>query len=236
MVFPVGAKPADVNYIRLFGQRSGGGEEADAMRIATTLALAAIGVVAIVLPSAAQSPAVSEAPSRAPCQDHGRAAASRPAGIACPNATRADKAGREDMTPASATPQSAVVVPHDVVTQQIGPQEAAPQQAFAAPAQAVPPHGAELQPAYATPMQPDPVPQTSPPSGFSDDRQLLNWIPTTGIIPSSGRCLRPCTRCSTTASSPMKSSAGSESASSPAFSAPIRKTPRSHPPHVPHAS
>jgi len=147
------------------------------MRIATTLALAAIGVVAIVLPCAAQSLAVSEAPKSSSVSKT-TAVPQRlgPPESPVPETMQSDKAAREDMVPASTSPHTAVAVPHGVVTQQIRPQQATPQQAYAAPAQTVPTHRPELQPAYATPMQPDPVAQTSPPSGFSDDRQLLNWI------------------------------------------------------------
>jgi hypothetical protein len=147
------------------------------MRIATTLALAAIGVVAIVLPCAAQSRAVSEAP-KSSSVPKSMATPQRlgPPESPTPRATQADKAAREDLTPASVTPQTAIAVPHEVVTQRISPQAAAPRQAFAAPAETAPAREPVLQPAYATPMQPDPVPQSSPPSGFSNDRQLLNWI------------------------------------------------------------
>jgi len=146
------------------------------MRIATTLALAAVGVAAIVLPCTAQSLAVSEAPKSSSVAKN-RPAPERlgPPDLAASEAAQQDNAASEDVTPASVTPRPAIVVPHEVVTQQVTRQQPAPRQAYAAPAETVPTHGLELQPAYATPMQPAPVAQ-SPQSGFSSDRELLNWI------------------------------------------------------------
>jgi hypothetical protein len=140
------------------------------MRTATTLALAIIGVLVVVLPCAAQSLAVSEAPKSSSVSK----SRSAPQRLGPPEATEEDKAPREDLAPASLSPQ--VVVPHEVVTQQIKPEQAAPREAYAAPAQTMPTHGPELQPAYATPLQAGPAAQSSLQSGFSSDQQLLKWI------------------------------------------------------------
>jgi len=145
------------------------------MRIVTTLALAAVGVLAVALPCAAQSLTVSEAP-KSSSVSKSLPAPERlgPPESPVPQASEQDKAAREDVAPASLSPQ--VAAPHEVVTQQITPKQAVPREAYAAPAQSVPTHDPGLQPAYATPMQPAPVAQASPQSGFSSDQQLLKWI------------------------------------------------------------
>jgi hypothetical protein len=99
------------------------------MRIAATLTLASFGVCGLVLPCAAQSAAVSEAPPRTLSVQK----KSAPHRLGPPEAS-APKAAREDVTPAPA-----VAVP----------QPSAPQQSFAPP---------EAMPAYVPPTL-DPRPQ-----------------------------------------------------------------------------
>jgi hypothetical protein len=147
------------------------------MRIATTLALAAVGFAAMVLPCTAQSLGVSEAPKSSSVAKN-RPAPERlgPPESPASGVAQQDNTAREDVTPVSVSPQTAVVVPHEVVTQQVTRQQPAPpREAYVAPAEMAPTHEPELQPAYATPIQPAPVAQ-SPQSGFSSDRELLNWV------------------------------------------------------------
>lgn len=140
------------------------------MRIATTIAFAALGVLALALPCAAQSGAVSEAPktSYVPKQ-----AAPQRLGPPESPAPRADKAAREDAQPLS--PQPATAAPQPVMRQRVLPQQPAPQQA--APAQPAP------QQAYAPAMQTTPTftpsaqpQQPAPQSAFASPERLMDWV------------------------------------------------------------
>ena len=132
------------------------------MRIATTLALASIGVLAIVLPCAAQSGAVSEAPKTSSMSSSvaKRTAPQRlgPPESPAPKSVQGNKSAREVVQPAS--PRPVVAAP-----QQVTPQQVAPQQAYASPVQSSPTYGPSMPPA-------GPAQQ----SAFSSPDRLLDWV------------------------------------------------------------
>ncbi len=112
------------------------------MRIVTTIALAAFGVLALVLPSAAQSGAVSEAPKTSYVPKQAVPQRLGPPEQPVPQTSRADKAAREDAQPASPVTRTRVltqqVSPPQVAPQQTYPRLPAPQQAYAPAMQAAP--------------------------------------------------------------------------------------------------
>jgi hypothetical protein len=143
------------------------------MRTVTTLAIACVGVLAFVLPCAAQSGAVSVAPKTSSVSK--RVAPQR---LSPPDSV-APKAAREDMQPS--LPQAAVAAPQQQaapITPQVTPQQVTPQQAYASPVPALPTHGLLPQPAYAAPTQPTYSPRAQAPQepAFSSSERLLNWI------------------------------------------------------------
>ncbi|HUU65690.1 MAG TPA: hypothetical protein VMW57_00200 [Methyloceanibacter sp.] len=141
------------------------------MRIATTIALAAIGVLALALPCAAQSRAVSEAPKTSYVPKQVAPQRLGPPESPAPKVadTAADKAAREDVQPLS--PQPAVAAPQAVTRQRVlsspqpAPQQPAPQPAYAAPVQTTP--------TFAPPQQ---TQQQPPQSAFSSPDRLMDWV------------------------------------------------------------
>ena len=136
------------------------------MRTVATLALAAIGVLSFVLPSAAQSGAVSVAPKSSSVSK----TAISPQRLSPPEVpvmqqSTEDKAAREDTAPA--TPQP-VAAPQSVTTQRItpdaiAPSKTAPQPVYARPTLSTPAHAPAAQAA-------------APQSDFSSAERLLDWI------------------------------------------------------------
>ncbi len=142
------------------------------MRIATTIALAAAGVLAMALPCAAQSSAVSEAPKTSYVPKK-LAVPQRlgPPESPAPQAERGDKAAREDAQPVSPSlsPEPVVAAPEAatrqrVYPQQVGPGQPAPQPVYAAPVQGTP--------SFTPPLQQQPAPQ----SVFSSPDRLMDWV------------------------------------------------------------
>ena len=124
------------------------------MRIATTLALAAIGVAVAVLPCAAQSGAFSIAPKSSSVSKQ-----TAPQRLGPPESP-APKAAREDTQSAPPSPQPAVAAPQQAVPQQ------APLQRYLAPSP-------QALPAYAPPMQ---AAAPAEQSAFSSSERLLDWV------------------------------------------------------------
>jgi hypothetical protein len=147
------------------------------MRIVATIALAASGVLALALPCAAQSRAVSEAPKTSYVPKQAAPQRLGPPESPAPQAARADKAAREDVQPLP--PQPATAAPQPVTRQRVLPLQPAPQQA--APAQATPQQAAPQQ-AYAPAMQTTPTftpaqtQQPAPQSAFSSPERLMDWV------------------------------------------------------------
>jgi hypothetical protein len=134
------------------------------MRIATTIALAASGVLAMSLPCAAQSRAVSEAPKSSYVPKQVTPQRLGPLESPVPEAARADKAAREDVQPLA--PQPALAAPETVTRQRVLSPQPAPQQS--AP-----------QPVYAAPVQTTPTfapPQQAQQSAFSSPERLMEWV------------------------------------------------------------
>jgi hypothetical protein len=137
------------------------------MRIVTTLALASIGVLATVLPCAAQSGTVSEAP-KAGVMGNSVSKQAAPQRLAPPEASAhiavpEDKSAREDVTPVS--PQPALAAPQQAAPRQVAPQPVVPQQAYAPPVQG---------PASFRRPAPPTVPAHQ--SAFSSPDRLLDWV------------------------------------------------------------
>ena len=145
------------------------------MRTTATLALAAIGVLAIVLPCAAQSGAVSVAPktssmSKSPVSPQRLSPPETPApqSVAGDKGAREDLAAPEEMAPA---PQPAAVSPQQVGPRPFVPPRPAPQ--YAAPESAAPQH--VYAPATNLPGYGSPAP-AAPQSEFSTAERLLDWV------------------------------------------------------------
>jgi hypothetical protein len=139
------------------------------MRTATTLALAAVGVLGLALPCAAQSGAFSVAP-KSSSVSKSTVAPQRlsPPEVPVMPASGEDKAAREDVEPAHAAPTpmptpQPIAAPQTVKTQRVIP-DAAPGQA--------------AQPVYARPTLGTPTYQSTaqPPSEFATPERLLDWV------------------------------------------------------------
>ena len=137
------------------------------MRNATTIALAASGVLAMAFPCAAQSRAVSEAPKTSYVSKQVAPQRLSPPEPPAPQAARPDKPAREDVQPLY--PQSAVAAPQPVTRQRVlSPQQPAPppsQPAYAAPVQTTPTFAPSLQ-----------AQQLAPQSAFSSPERLMDWV------------------------------------------------------------
>jgi len=129
------------------------------MRIATTLALAAVGVLGLVVPCAAQSGAVSEAPKTSSVSKQ-----ATPQRLGPPEApaleSSAPKAAREDVRPAA--PQPAAAAPQRIAPQQFTPRQGVPQQVYARPAAGAPEFGSPAKPAQQ--------------ASFDTPQRLLDWV------------------------------------------------------------
>jgi len=171
------AAPAGINHVCLFVSTLGPGEEADAMRTATTLALAAIGVLNLALPAAAQSGAVSIAPKSSSVAKRVAPQRLSPPGLPLVQSTADDKTSRDDLAPprnaeptqpAATPPPAPSGAPQTVRTQRITPDAIAPQRATPQTIYARPTLGA---PAYAEPQtRPAVAPE------FASPERLLDWV------------------------------------------------------------
>lgn len=135
------------------------------MRIVTTLTLAAIGVLALVLPCAAQSGTASEGP-KAGFMGNSVSKQAAPQRLAppeapAPNSIQEDKSAREDVS----SPQPTVATP-----QQMAPQQAAPRRVSPQP---IVPQQAYVRPAFGSPAPPT-IPAKQ--SAFSSPERLLDWV------------------------------------------------------------
>lgn len=143
------------------------------MRIATTLALAAIGVLTFASPCAAQSGAVSVAPKS------NSVSKSLPQRLSPPEAS-APKAAREDAPPLDLSPEPMVVVPEaDATAATISePEAAAPEPAIVpepvAPRPALP--QAAYGPSVLSPPAETAPGRPAPLAEFSSAQNLLEWI------------------------------------------------------------
>lgn len=146
------------------------------MRTATILALAAIGVLSFVPPSAAQSGTVVLA------QNSSSVSKSEvsPQRLSPPESSVAqtERVPREDAAPAQAAPQRAVVRTQQI--RPVAPTQTAPQHIYTRPTLTPPPVGHEEVPRAATPQAATPraaAPEAgSPQSEFSSSERLLDWI------------------------------------------------------------
>ena len=148
------------------------------MRTAATLALAAIGVLALTVPCAAQSGAVSVAPKSSSVAK----SAVSPQRLSPPEvpvvqvqSSGEDKTAREDTAAPSPSPQAApqqsapqpLAAPQAVRTQRITPDAIAPRQTTSQPIYA--------QPTLSTPAYQE-TPQAAPAPEFASAEKLLDWI------------------------------------------------------------
>jgi hypothetical protein len=140
------------------------------MRTATTIAFAALGVLALALPCAAQSGAVSEAPKTSYVPKQVAPQRLGPPESAATQAARTDKAAREDVQRLSSQPAAAA--PQPVTRQRVLSQQPAPQQAAPAPQQAYAP-AMQAAPTFTPPAQ---TQQPAPQSAFSSPDRLMDWV------------------------------------------------------------
>lgn len=150
------------------------------MRIVTTLAFAALGVLVTVLPCAAQSGAVSVT-DQSSSFSKSTASPQRlsPPEMSAPQSTGEGKAPRQDVAPAAAPPEpepvaeEPPVVPEPVVPRQSLPQEAYGPSNFKAPAASSAPSAPSIAAPSAAPA-PGPAAASAP--EFASAERLLEWI------------------------------------------------------------
>ncbi len=138
------------------------------MRTATTLALAAAGILATASPCVAQSGAVSIAPKSSSAISKNALSPRRLSPPEAPVAHSADedKSAREDVAPVAVSPQP-LAPPKPVTTRRVtpdamAPSQPAPQQAYAQPTLSPPAGAAASQPGSS--------------SGFTSAERLLDWV------------------------------------------------------------
>jgi hypothetical protein len=144
------------------------------MRTATTLALAAAGILATAAPCVAQSGAFSIAPKSSTGASTNALSPQRlsPPETPVVRSSDEDEAAREDLAPATLTPQAAprpMAPPKPVTTLRVTPNTAAPtEDSFMRPALSAP---ASLNaPDFAPPSQ------SEPSSEFGSAERLLDWV------------------------------------------------------------
>ena len=142
------------------------------MRTATTLALAAAGILATAAPCVAQSGAVSITPKSSSAVSKNVRSPQRlsPPETPVVHSVGEDKSAREDVAPAALSPQPSpqpLAAPQAVTSKRvtpdaIAPRQSAPQQAFARPTLSPPASAAAAQPGSS--------------SGFTSAERLLDWV------------------------------------------------------------